>query len=510
MSTGFDVQLSSFFSEDTDRIVGILAEHIPQAGHRSMFTAQLSVWREEIKILKEQLKIVEASIPDSKSWHLIFEYELPRRQKRPDLIILTGHLILVVEFKIGPTSYDIASVWQALDYALNIRDFHEASAGHAIVPIVCIADAEETNRFPILSSATMIESPRLSNRNNLGRTIAEIYRSACSPQSQKTIDPAQWISSRYRPTLTIIEAAEHLYEDHDVREISHKYAENLDKTTDMLAAQIQAAKQNNKRCICFVTGVPGAGKTLTGLNVVHDPSIREKQGPAGIFLSGNGPLVKVVRESLIRSQQKKGVPKTKAKHEVSVFIRNVHEFLKYHRENPSQKPYEHVVVFDEAQRAWNREQMLRKQNIDCSEPSELLEVMERLDSWSAVIALVGGGQEIFTGEAGLEEWGMAIENAKEHWEIVASPEVIKGGSSVAGHRLFANEKPESIRYHLEESAHLNVSVRSHRAQQINEWVNSLLALDIEKAARHIPDPSEFPLVMTRNLELAKQIGRAHV
>jgi hypothetical protein len=291
---------------------------------------------------------------------------------------------------------------------------------------------------------------------------------------------------------------------HDVREITHSYAENLDKTTDMLKTAILDAKEKGKHTVCFVTGVPGAGKTLTGLNVVHNPAIRYAQGPSGIFLSGNGPLVKIIREALVQNQRRTGRRRRDCEHEVTTFIQNVHSFLRHHRDEPTARPHEHVVVFDEAQRAWNREQMKRKQAVDASEPSELLGVMERLPDWAVIIALVGGGQEIFLGEAGLEEWGRALTASGKRWSIVASPEVLAGGPSVAGHRLFENGIPAGVEFNAEPLAHLNVSVRCHRAKLIAEWVNDLLELDAASACTKRPDLREFPVVLTRDLETARE------
>jgi hypothetical protein len=167
-------------------------------------------------------------------------------------------------------------------------------------------------------------------------------------------------------------------------------------------------------------------------------------------------------------------------------------------------------VFDEAQRAWNREQMRRKHGVDRSESAELLEVMERPVDWAVIVALVGGGQEIFLGEAGLEAWGDAVVEAREHWTVVVSPEVVQGGESVAGHRLFSKAPPVNVDIRYEPSAHLSVSVRSHRAQQIAQWANELLEPDAKKARKYFPDSREFPLVMSRNLETARGWLRARV
>lgn len=510
MIAGYHASALEFLEDDEDRIVGLLTRGVADAGIASQYSRQITVWKDQIILLKESLRrLSEERVATFANWHVALEYELPRWQKRPDAIVLANDRIVVLEFKFGMNQYEAAAKWQADDYALNLRDFHAASHGRYIVPILCAVDAPVHTLAVPMSNGSMVAPTQLAN----GNTLWTVLQTACEDDLPHAalaspIDPATWLASPYRPTLTIIEAAERLYGNHSVREISHNYAENLDKTTDMLAEVILDAKQHQKRVICFVTGVPGAGKTLTGLNVVHDPAIRSKQGPSGIFLSGNGPLVKIVREALVVNQQRAGRRRKEAEHEVSTFIQNVHQFLRYHRENPTAVPHEHVVVFDEAQRAWNREQMRRKQGVDRSESAELLEVMERPPDWAVVIALVGGGQEIFLGEAGLEAWGNAVLETRGRWTVVASPEVIQGGESVAGHRLFESIPPGDVDIHHEVLAHLSVSVRSHRAQQITQWVNELLEPDGEKARTYFPEAREFPLGVTRDLETARRWLRA--
>lgn len=510
MSSGYNASVPEFLNGDVDRIVGLLARAVADTGITSQYSRQISVWKDQVVLLKDSIDRLSAERADTlENWHIALEYELPRRQKRPDAIIIANDRILVIEFKFGMERYEAAARWQVDDYALNLRDFHAASHGRHIVPILCAVDAPVDASVAHQSDGGMVAPTQLANGQTLWMVMQRASANGLPPAALAfPIDPVAWLASPYRPTLTIIEAAERLYGNHSVREISHNYAENLDKTTDMLAGVILHAKRYKKRVICFVTGVPGAGKTLTGLNVVHDPAVRSKQGPSGIFLSGNGPLVKVVREALVINQQRAGRRRKDAEHEVSTFIQNVHQFLRYHREHPTAVPHEHVVVFDEAQRAWNREQMRRKQGVDRSESAELLEVMERPTDWSVIVALVGGGQEIFLGEAGLEEWGNAIQDANADWTVVASPEVVRGGESVAGHRLFADEPASDLVIQPEPLAHLSVSVRSHRAQQLTEWVNELLELDVNLAIDHFPAPREFPLVMTRDLEAARKWLRA--
>ena len=277
----------------------------------------------------------------------------------------------------------------------------------------------------------------------------------------------------------------------------------------MLFQAIDDAQQYGSRTICFVTGIPGAGKTLTGLNVVHSPNMQSGNALSGIFLSGNGPLVRVVREAIVKSQVNRGRKRSDCQHEASTFIQNVHNFLRFHLERPGELPHENVVVFDEAQRAWNSTQMMRKRGIDSSEASLLLDVMERLPDWAVIVALVGGGQEIFLGEAGLGEWGRALQDSPVPWRVIASHEVLIGGESVAGHRLFDGSIPANVSFIEEPAAHLDVVVRNHRAQRWTEWVNEFLSLRFDSAPKHFPATEEFPCYVTRDLPTARAWLRMH-
>jgi DUF2075 family protein len=505
MSRGVRYSLSDFTLVDDAQLLGEVTGAVASTGIQSTRKTQIDTWKTQITLLKRCVYELIARHGPAKGWHLILEYELPRRQKRPDVILLAEDVILVIEFKVGAMSHDAASRWQVEDYCLNLRDFHGGCPGRAIVPVLCSTAAPNVMSSPQISNSC-VECIRLANADDLASILLSAFSEQHDPNGAP-IDADAWVDAPYRPTLSVVEAAERLYENHDVREISHSYASNLSATTDLLAEVIKEAREQNRRYVCFVTGVPGAGKTLTGLNVVHDPSLRAEGGPSGIFLSGNGPLVKVVREALVLSQQRAGRRRQDSAHEVSTFIQNVHQFLRYHREHPTAVPHEHVVVFDEAQRAWDREQMQRKQRVDRSEAAELFDVMERLDGWAVIIALVGGGQEIFLGEAGLEEWGRAVA-VRPDWRVVASPEVVSGGTSVSGHRLFPDGVPPGIKFRPEPLAHLSVGVRSFRAQRLAEWVDAVLALDVDRALALVPDRREFPLHFTRDLEIAKAWLRA--
>jgi len=442
---------------------------------------------------------------DLKDGFIILEYELPRRFRRPDVIVLYQNIVFVIEFKIGSRQHDSTAIWQVQSYALDLRDFHAACENRIIVPILCATGIDEgpcCNLSFNKSISSGVTEVILAGAKNLGYLITQIIKNI--EDTSNSIDYASWIKAAYKPSPTIIEAAVQLYQGHGVREISHRYAHNLDKTVNMLVSEIERASYEGKHVICFITGIPGSGKTLTGLEVIHDPDLRKDKVAAGVFLSGNGPLVKIVREALVMHQVARGRSRRECQREVTTFIQNVHQFLRYYREHPNEPPHEHVVVFDEAQRAWNQEQMKRKHGVDKTEAEELLEVMERLTDWAVIIALVGGGQEIYLGESGLEAWGKALEKHIDKWEVVASREALVGGASVAGHRLFPESVPERVRLREEPLAHLSVGVRSHRARRWADWVNKFLSLRLDEAKEVVPDSREFPCFITRDLEKARK------
>ena len=465
MSYGHASVVREFLETPEDTLIGRLTSAVASTDVPSQRTAQIDAWKMEILMLKQQL-----AFPEFAHWYIALEYEIPRRSRRPDVILLNSTTIFVVEFKIGSRNFDSASRWQVTSYARDLRDFHAESYGRNIVPILCATDADSnlTNLEELVDCAQDVSTLIKTNKTSLSSCLLRFqslnYRTPTQP-----LAPERWLNSPYRPTPTIIEAATLLYEGHGVRELSHRHAYNLDQTTEMLLREIRDAQRLGRRTICFVTGIPGARKTLTGLNVVHSKRLQQTSALSGIFLSGNGPLVKIVREAIVKNQVRQGKKRGDCEHEASAFIQNVHTFLRHYLEDrPEDCPPENVIVFDEAQRAWDNIQMERKRGKNASEASLLLQVMERLPNWAVVVALVGGGQEIFLGEAGLEEWGRALQERRVTWRVVASPEVLVGGESVAGHKLFNGSAPASVSFIKEPLAHLDVVVRNHRAQRWTE------------------------------------------
>jgi hypothetical protein len=329
------------------------------------------------------------------------------------------------------------------------------------------------------------------------------------------IDPIQWATAPYHPTPAIVEAARSLYAQHSVEAIARfdAGAKNLRVTSRRIEELAEEARQTRRKIICVVTGVPGAGKTLVGLNVAtrrhdkHDPT-------HAVFLSGNGPLVAVLREALTRDevarQKAKGqkVRKGKVGESVKAFIQNVHHFRdEALRDN--RPPIEHVVIFDEAQRAWNLRQtanfMRRKKNqpdFANSEPEFLISYMNRHHDWAAIICLVGGGQEIHTGEAGIDAWLDAITGCLPSWHAYISSRLVDS-EYAAGHALERLSNRPSA--HFDDSLRLAVSMRSFRAEKVSAFVKALLDCELDGAREILRSfIHRYPVALTRNLAHAKQ------
>lgn len=341
----------------------------------------------------------------------------------------------------------------------------------------------------------------LANAQSLPRIIEGIFTAhQCS--SQVTIDPFRWDHGEYSPTPTIVEAARILYQGQNVSEITrcHAGAENLTRTSSAIMRAIEQARREERKLICFVTGVPGSGKTLAGLNIVHNRGLHE--GSIGVFLSGNGPLVKVLTEALARDNSARTTSAiAESRRQVSTFIQNVHRFIDAHYTSTSPPP-DRVVVFDEAQRAWNRDQSLRKFNRNASEPEIMLSIMNRHRGYAVIVALVGAGQEINTGEAGLREWGRALADQFRDWTVFVSPFGVANAAGEDTDSLFPT-RPDGICICNDDALHLDVSLRSYKAQAVSDFVEHVLSLKAEKARSMLSSCDGFSIVMTRDLHKAR-------
>ena len=401
---------AKFFADPVDQILGELARR----HNFALDIEQKSAWLRQVAIMRQALEAIG-------EFTVYFEFAIPRMGKRADVVVVIGDGIFVIEFKVGSASFDRHAIEQVEDYALDLKNFHQGSHHLSIVPILVATQALASHDVQLELVLGQVEQPLRLAPADLGPVIG-----LAAARHRGELDAAAWAASGYRPTPTIIEAARALYARHDVKDISRSDADaiNLGRTQDFIAGVIEDAKSRHDKSICFVTGVPGAGKTLAGLNIATQRSETHADEHA-TFLSGNGPLVDVLREALARDQSRRtGKSKAHVQREVRTFIQNIHHFRDDYAQSET-VPSEHVVVFDEAQRAWTRAQaskfMQSKRGIAdfaMSEPEFLLSVMDRHADWCTVICLIGGGQEINTGEAGLSEWMAAIRDRFPHLSLI--------------------------------------------------------------------------------------------
>ncbi|GMU81741.1 MAG: hypothetical protein AMXMBFR47_16120 [Planctomycetota bacterium] len=432
--------------------------------------------------------------------------------KRIDVLLGVGSAIYVLEFKVGEQKFTADALNQVWDYALDLKNFHSTSHHLTIVPIVVATGAAD----PLIpDSFTSDHDGVLRPLRATARTLGGLLQRLADQMAGPLVDTLHWIKGTYKPTPTIIDAAMALYGGHGVEAISRREAEaiNLTQTSETIDRVVHAARGEGHKAICFVTGVPGAGKTLVGLNVATKH--RDKGSELySVFLSGNGPLVRILCEALARDKiarlrAAERITLGEARSEVKAFIQNVHHFRDECIRDGNKPPIEHVALFDEAQRAWNREQtegfMRRKKGhsgFSMSEPAFLISCMDRHADWAVIVCLVGGGQEINTGEAGIGEWLRAINANFPHWRVHVSPQ-LKDSEYAAGEALRLLEGHPHVQTH--ESLHLAVSMRSFRAEHVSGWVKAILDMDREGARRAFDGFRErYPIALSRDLSQAKR------
>lgn len=499
MRSYYSNSINNFLEDSESKILGELTRN----HSHTLESLQRNAWISQIKILKDVFK-------NDTDGYIFFEFAIPRMGKRVDNIVIIGDLIFIIEFKVGDNKYEKSSIDQVLDYSLDLKNFHEGSHNQKIIPILISTHAKEKEN-KIQKYQDSLYEPLFANKEN----IYQVLSSCFSERGKTNINPKKWQESIYKPTPTIIEAAQALYKGHNVKEISRSDsgAINLSKTTSCINRIIVDSKNNSQKSICFITGVPGAGKTLAGLNIANE-RMKIAEDEHAIFLSGNGPLVEVLREALARdevsSEKNKGnkLTKNEAARKANAFIQNIHHF-RDEGLNSEKMPPEKVVVFDEAQRAWTRKQtttfMDRKKGIldfNRSEPHFLIEMMDRHNDWCSVICLIGGGQEINTGEAGIEEWIRALKDNFSDWNIYFSELIISDTNYMNDNSLknWLIEKGKS-----EKELHLAVSVRSFRSEKLSEFIHKLLNKEIEKAQYLYEElKDDYPILITRNYDLAKK------
>jgi hypothetical protein len=494
----YGTSIAEFAGASVEKIVGQMTLNSSFDIDRS----QAAAWLTEIEFLQSKLSDLAGSI--------FFEFNIPRMGRRIDVVLLIGPVVFAVEFKVGEKTFDRSAIEQVWDYGLDLKNFHEASHNASIIPILIATEATECPQIEFEPDADKLYRPIVVDpekfRSVLDAALTRITGSELSADG--------WSRASYHPRPTIIEAARSLYAHHSVEAIDQFDAgeQNLGITSRRVEELVDDARAKSLKRICFVTGVPGAGKTLVGLNLA---TRREENQPThAVYLSGNDPLVKVLRAALTRDElaRQKGRGKKVRKGEVEgpikSFIQNVHHF----RDEgivDSGPPDDHVVIFDEAQRGWNQKKaadfMLRRKKrpgFSMSEPEFLISYMDRRQDWAVIVCLVGGGQEIHTGEAGIGAWLEAVDRQFPEWEMFISSRLTD--REYAAGRVLEIVR-QRARTHFDDSLHLAVSMRSFRAENVSAFVKALLDCDKAEAKKTFAELSaRYPIAITRDLNAAKR------
>ncbi|MCW5956449.1 MAG: DUF2075 domain-containing protein [Pyrinomonadaceae bacterium] len=496
----YSQSIENFLIADVNAVIGELALN----NEFTLELGQKEAWQTQISFLKESLK--------DRTGFIYLEYSIPRMGKRIDTVIVDRNVIFVIEFKVGQGEFLTADIDQVWDYSLDLKNFHETTRDQIVAPILVATSARKViqpAQFAI--GADNLFAPIKTNPDG----FVDVYNAVLAASIGDAIDHSSWADGRYSPTPTIIEAATALYRDHSVEEISRKdaSAKNLKITSAAVSQVIAQSQENREKSICFVTGVPGAGKTLVGLDIATK-YLDSSGGSQSVFLSGNGPLVAILTEALARDAVVRGkcsgekIKKGEARSRIKAFIQNVHhyrdEYLKDDR-----APVDHVAIFDEAQRAWNHRKtadfMRRKKKLPefaYSEPEFLISCLDRHEDWAVIVCLVGGGQEINSGEAGIGEWIESINRSFGDWKVYLSDRITDSEyEAVKAISTFENQSNIFPNADL----HLSVSMRSYRAERVSSFVKNVLDLEVAQAREDLGRfRKRYPIVLTRDLNKAKR------
>lgn len=527
----YNNSLVNFLGSDDNYIFGTLCDNY----HGEALTTTREAWKAEISILKQ----IVAGLPENDG-RIVFEYDIPRLGKRIDAVILLRGIVFCLEFKVGETHILEADVDQVLDYALDLKNFHKFSEDRIIVPIL-IATNYRTASTDIRMSVydDRVVNPLVTGKDGITKLIAAVI----DKYPNETPVDERWIISPYAPTPTIIEAARTLYESHSVENITRHEADKVstDQTIAYILDVIQKSKQNGEKSICFVTGVPGAGKTLVGLDVAIRQTYQGNDEPVkdegAVYLSGNGPLVAVLNEALAQDNYAKTTGKklSDCRREVSKSIQMIHRYrdnMLAKIKNPVENgmleidlekavkmeqsgfgEVEHVAIFDEAQRSWTHRRLadylkrggtygnkLKVPNFPVSEAAFLIWSLDQREDWATIVCLVGGGQEINTGEAGISEWIEALNEKFPHWKVYISPKLTEAEYAEGKVNVLLKDN-HNVTY--AESLHLGVSLRSYRAEKLSAFVHALLSFDASAAQLYSEIKDKYPIVLTRDMQKAK-------
>lgn len=492
--------IPGFIKENSESIIGQLVRHSFEINKE-----QSDAWDNQIQELQRRLE--ECKMEGD----IIFEYDIVRLGKRIDVILLIRHMVFSLEFKNGKNVFTAQDAQQAEDYALDIKNFHKESENLYVCPILIATDAPEYKKEQSLDCYP--DGQVHLQRENIETVIPKVQKLTGLYGDDQELDFDKWFNSPYHPTPTIVAAAVEAYTTHDISEIANSEAgqDDIDACEKRIGEIIDYAQNNKKKCVCFVTGVPGAGKTLVGLDVVAK-NLSKGDKNLSVYLSGNGPLVDVLREALKKSVREKGKVTRETESAINMLIQSSYYFKKDNA-NDSVGPTEcNVLIFDEAQRVWNAEKMTKKHDknpfMSVSEPHLFYKIMDRHEDWAVMICLVGLGQDIYDGEVGINEWFRCGMEDFPHWEMFYSSLIFDQTED----KIIDRKTIENCdRCHQVAELHLNTSIRSFRADKQSKFVDAVLDNKPEQAKAVYEEIKEkYPVYITRDIQDAKCWARKQV
>jgi DUF2075 family protein len=456
---GWSGSAGAFLTSTTDDLFSRLSAHYMALHGENANHSQVVAWLESIDVLRAAI----ADLDSDFTLDIIFEYELPfEGGRRPDVVLLSGNSVLVLEFK-GAPRIEQAHLDQVAAYRRDLIEYHSGCRGREVHALIVTTARRERND---LEQGVHIVG---------AEPLAGLIRGLRSPGTD-ALNLDTWLAAEYAPLPTLVGAARRIFQHERLPHVRRAIAARIPETVELISGLANEAQVRGTRKIVFLTGVPGAGKTLVGLRVVYEHGRDEA---AATFLSGNGPLVKVLQDAL-RSQ---------------IFVRDLHKFITSYGLS-TRIPGQRLIVFDEAQRAWDAKYMFEKRGIRSSEPELLVGIGSRLPEWATLVGLVGSGQEIYAGEeGGLEQWRRALDTSSVEWEVHCPPS------------LASSFDPLPVTTHDDLS--LDISLRSRRAEQVHQWVQHLLAADISSASTLAQEmrTDDFVMYLAPDLETARRYAQ---
>jgi DUF2075 family protein len=507
MPAYIDTSIKDFLNTSTGELLANLHQAYANDGFSKQYTTQSIAWEISIDLIKHELR-QNLDLNDISDWRILLELPLYRLRKRIDLVIAGNKFVAIVEIKIGSEVFLSTDKAQAQEYALDLRDFHEYSSDIPLIPVLWCTEATEQSLQKINIDSGVLDPVIRIGKGQFKNLIATLVTSSTDAAIKVK---SNWGQGAYKPVPSVIVAATAIFSGHGVEEITRSDAVNLQEASANIVNLIEEAKLSKQRYLIFLTGVPGSGKTLAGLNVVHQTDqIEGRKSGDVVYLSGNTPLVTVLREALTEDEharlkrEKTTIKKSDIRSRVRTRIQHIMGFLEeYLKTSPTKPPHERAIIFDEAQRAWDAKFGKQKFNRSASEPALLLEIMGRHDGWSVIVGLIGGGQEINTGENGMAEWGNALRSLskekKAEWTIFGPKGMGKGINATAHLGL---GDISDFKIHESGSLTLDVPLRSFRSPRLNDWVSAVLDHDSNLAAKIKLEMKKFPLLLTRSSETA--------